>query len=277
MKSKVVWIVIVVIGFFLGFIAGMFTEKGISKGSGESLSEAQKKMILYQSALSLAFRDESVAKDLIKGLDSDSLDSDALRKAYEKAKKSITTPSRSRRDEDPNKVYNVDIGRSHTKGPKDAPITLVEFSEFQCPFCGRAHKTMKQLEEAYPGKIRFVFKSKILPSHSKAPLAHNAVLAAGDQGKFWEMHDLIFSNQRKLGEEAYIEYATQLGLDLEKFKADMKSNKYKDLLAVEGSQADKLGVRGTPTFFINGRKVRGAKPFESFKSVIDEELSKKKG
>ena len=136
---------------------------------------------------------------------------------------------------------------------------------------------MKQVWDAYPGKIKFVFKAKILEFHQKARPAHRAACAAGEQGKFWEMYDLIFSNQQDLSEETYIKYAEQLKLNVSKFKADMAGTKYDQFLDDEGKQADGLGVRGTPTFFINGRQIRGARPFEAFKAVIDDELAKKGG
>jgi len=274
-KGKAVWIVIAAAACMIAFAAGLAVERYLISGGGggaDELSEVQKKMILYQAALSTASDNKSITTDLLKGLEEDNLTSNVLQKKYERALKS---KPRRRQEEDPNKIYDVKIGKSYVKGPKDAPITIAEFSEFQCPYCGRAQATMKKIEQTYPGKIRHVFKAKILEKHTKAKLAHNASLAAGEQGMFWEMLELIFADQRKMGEEAYLKYAGQLGLNVEKFKADMHSDKYKDFLAEEGAQARSLGVRGTPTFFVNGRKIRGAKPFETFQKLIDEELAKK--
>jgi protein-disulfide isomerase len=110
--------------------------------------------------------------------------------------------------------------------------------------------------------------------HKKAPAAHAASEAAHRQGKFWEMHDLIFANQSKLDAETFFGYAEQLGLDLDRFKADYVSTTVKEKVDADAAEASKLGLTGTPGFFINGRYLRGAKPFEDFKRLIDEELGK---
>jgi protein-disulfide isomerase len=119
-----------------------------------------------------------------------------------------------------------------------------------------------------------VWKNLPLQMHSKAPAAHKAAEAAHRQGKFWEMHDLIFANQKNLDVETYLGYAKQLGLDLERFKADMASAEVKKRIDQDALDAAKLGVTGTPGFFVNGRFLRGAKPFAEFKVLIDEELKK---
>jgi protein-disulfide isomerase len=110
--------------------------------------------------------------------------------------------------------------------------------------------------------------------HDKAPAAHAASEAANRQGKFWEMHDKIFANPRDLSEEAYLRYATELELDLDQFKKDLASKDVKDRIDRDTGQAAKVGVTGTPAFFINGRFLSGAQPFGAFKSIIDEELDK---
>ena len=113
-----------------------------------------------------------------------------------------------------------------------------------------------------------------LPMHPKAPAAHAASEAAHKQGKFWEMHDLIFANQRQLDAETFFGYAKQLGLDEAKFRADYSAAGTKKRIDTDASEAGKLGITGTPGFFVNGRFLRGAKPFEDFKKLIDEELAK---
>ena len=110
--------------------------------------------------------------------------------------------------------------------------------------------------------------------HKNAPAAHAAAEAAHRQGKFWEMHDRIFANQRQLSEEKYVEYAQEIGLDVEQFKRDSASAEVKKRVDDDARQAASLGVTGTPGFFVNGRKLKGAKPFASFKTLIDEELAK---
>jgi protein-disulfide isomerase len=183
-------------------------------------------------------------------------------------------PSRNR-GPDPKKAYAINTTGSPAKGgPPNAAVTLVEFSDFQCPFCGRVTATLDQVEKVYGDKVRIVFKHLPLRMHSKAPKAHAASEAANRQGKFWEMHDLIFSNQRELSEAKYIQYATQIGLDVDRFKKDMASASVKAKVDADAAEAGKLGVTGTPGFFVNGFFLSGAKPFSEFKKVIDEQLAK---
>ena len=184
---------------------------------------------------------------------------------------------RERRGPDPERVYQLNTAGSPSMGPANAPVTMVEFSDFQCPFCGRVVPTIKQIEKEYGDKVRVVFKHLPLAMHSKAPLAHAASQAAANQGKFWEMHDLIFANQREMSEAKYIEYANQLGLDETRFKADMASPQTKKKIDADVAEAAKLGVTGTPGFFINGKFTSGAKPFSEFKRQIDVALKEQKG
>jgi protein-disulfide isomerase len=122
--------------------------------------------------------------------------------------------------------------------------------------------------------VKIVFKHLPLAMHKQAPAAHAATEAAHRQGRFWEMHDLIFANQRELTAEKFFEYAAQLNLDVERFKKDFTSPEIKKLVDTDSKEAARLGVTGTPGFFVNGRFLSGAKPFEDFKALIDEELKK---
>jgi len=173
---------------------------------------------------------------------------------------------------DPSKRYEVAVGSSPVKGPEDAKVTIVEFSDFQCPFCSRVTPTLKKIREEYPEDVKVVWKHLPLSIHPKAPGAHAAAEAAHKQGKFWEMHDLIFANQREMSDEKYLEYAAQLDLDLDQFKKDVASAEVKKQVSDDTRLASTLGVTGTPGFFINGRFLSGARPYDSFKVVIDEEL-----
>ena len=180
-----------------------------------------------------------------------------------------------RRGPDPAKAYAVNTKGSPAKGgAANAAVTLVEFSDFQCPFCSRVTGTLDQIEEAYGDKVRIVFKHLPLRMHSRAPMAHAASEAANSQGKFWEMHDLIFENQRDLSEEAYLRYAGQIGMDVDQFKKDLVSASVKARVDADAAEAAKLGVTGTPGFFVNGYFLSGAKPFSEFKRVIDEQIAK---
>ena len=181
-----------------------------------------------------------------------------------------------RQQPDPNAVYKVPVADSPSKGPADALVTIVAFSEFQCPFCSRVEPTLKQIEDTYGKDVRLVFKQNPLPFHNNAALASEAALAAHDQGKFWPMHDKLFANQQALARENLEAYAKELGLNAGKFKASLDTNKHKAVIDAEQQLARSLGAAGTPSFFINGRSLRGAQPFEAFKAVIDAELAKAK-
>lgn len=179
-----------------------------------------------------------------------------------------------RRQPDPNAVYKVEVGKSAQKGPDDALVTIVAFSDFQCPFCSRVNPTLKQVEETYGEKVRIVFKHNPLPFHKDAMPAAQLALEAREQGKFWEMHDTLFEHQRQLGEGELVGYAKEVGLNIPKVQQALKSEAHKAEVLQDQQQARSLGASGTPSFFINGRNLRGAQPFAAFKAVIDEELRK---
>ncbi|MEM1025296.1 MAG: thioredoxin domain-containing protein [Myxococcota bacterium] len=170
-------------------------------------------------------------------------------------------------------VYKVPVGESHQKGSKNALVTIVEFSDFQCPFCNRVNPTLTQIQKTYGDEVRFVFKHNPLPFHKDAPLASEYVLAAGQQGKFWEMHDEVFANQKKLKKDDLDGYAKNVGLDPAKVQSFIESGAGKKAIAQDQKLARQIGAGGTPAFFINGVKLSGAQPFNAFKKVIDERLA----
>ena len=194
-----------------------------------------------------------------------------------KAGKSTDEVLRTLQDAEGKKVtrYQVEVGESPSRGPKDAKVTIIEFSDFQCPFSKKVQTTLGDIIKKYPQQVKHVYKQNPLPFHKDAPLAAEAALAAGAQGMFWEMHDIIFENQNQLKEENLLDHAQKLGLDVEKFKADLTSHKFKPQVDGELQQAAKVGASGTPAFFINGRFLSGAQPLESFVKIVDEELSGK--
>ena len=147
-------------------------------------------------------------------------------------------------------------------------MTIFEFSDFQCPYCARLQPTLREVLDAYPGKVKLVFKNFPLAFHKQAKNAAKASHAAGEQGKYWEMHDKIFEKYNKLTEESFAEFAKQLGLDTIKFAADYGSDKYDDQIQQDMQIAAKVGVRGTPTLFINGKLQQG-RSFNDFKRTID--------
>ena len=159
-----------------------------------------------------------------------------------------------------------------SKGPDGAKVTIVEFSDFQCPFCGKASATVDQVMEQYAGKVKLVFRHFPLDFHEKAPKAAEAALCANEQKKFWEFHDVMFKNQDKLSIEDLKATATTLGLDATKFNECLDSGKMKKTVEEDTAAGKKVGVTGTPAFFINGTMLSGAQPIEAFKEVIDAEL-----
>lgn len=169
----------------------------------------------------------------------------------------------------------VDVGSSPVRGPASAKVTIVEFSDFQCPFCKRGYQTMEQVLKMYPNDVKMVFKNKPLPMHPEAEPAAKAAAAAGKQGKFWEMHDALFNNQDKLASAFYEEQAKKLGLNIDQFKKDMASPEVEKIIKDDSALADSLGVQGTPNFFVNGVAVQGAYPADYFKKIVDRWLAKK--
>jgi protein-disulfide isomerase len=165
---------------------------------------------------------------------------------------------------------------SPSKGPTNAPIELVEFSDFQCPFCFRATPTVNQVLSTYGDRIHFVYRHYPLPNHPNARPAAEAAACAADQGKFWPYHDKLFEDPSKLGQSELKRNAATLGLDTAKFDTCLDSHKQKDVVDADLRAGQEAGVDGTPAFFINGRMISGAQPFEVFKKIIDEELELKK-
>jgi protein-disulfide isomerase len=150
----------------------------------------------------------------------------------------------------------------------------VEWSDFECPFCSRGAQRLQEISSKYGDKVQIAFKHMPLPMHPNAPLAAQASMAAHEQGKFWEYHDKLFANQRAMDRASLEKYAQELKLDMGKFKAALDSGKYASLVQKDMDEGSRLGATGTPTFFINGRKLVGAQPLDAFSAVIDEELSK---
>ncbi len=164
-----------------------------------------------------------------------------------------------------------------SRGPKDAPITIVEFSEYQCPFCGRVTPTLKALEQKYAGKVRIVFKDFPLQNHLQAPKAAEAAHCAGDQGKYWELHDRLFANQQQLQIADLKKYAGAVGLDQAKFDQCLEAGTHAANVQADVDLGSQMGVQSTPTLYINGRIVTGAQPASVFEAIIDDELARKFG
>jgi len=177
--------------------------------------------------------------------------------------------------EDYSKVYDIPIGDSPIRGDADAKVTIIEFSDFQCPFCARAAPIIDDVLKKYPKGVRFVYKQFPLPMHPMARPAAQASLAAQEQGKFWEMHDVLIQNQGSLDASKLADYAKQAGLDVARFKRDLeqKKDQYDQRINAEMQQGQSFDVRGTPTLYIGGKKV-GARTVEGMSAMIDAELAK---
>jgi protein-disulfide isomerase len=162
-----------------------------------------------------------------------------------------------------------------TKGPVTAPVEMIEFSDFQCPFCERAFPTVGRILAEYGDKIHLVYRHYPLNGHPQARPAAEAAQCANEQGKFWAFHDRLFGDQTKLMDADLKKTAADLGMDAAKFSSCVDSRKYKDDVDADIAAGNEAGVNATPTFFINGRVLMGAQPYEAFKSVIDNELALK--
>jgi protein-disulfide isomerase len=170
--------------------------------------------------------------------------------------------------------YKIPTDGFPSLGPADAPITIVEFGDFECPFCREwQQQTYQPLFAAYPGKIRFVFRDFPLTSiHPDAEPAAEAAQCANEQNAFWPFHDKLFSSSN-LGDAVYQQYAQELGLNMDQFNQCYSSHKYQQAIQNDSNFAVNLGVNSTPTFFINGLAVIGAQPIDVFKQIIDKELA----
>jgi len=170
-------------------------------------------------------------------------------------------------------VVEVGLGNNPPKGNPKAPVTIVEFSDYQCPFCKKAEPTVQEVLKTYgPDKVRLVYRNFPLPFHNEARPAAEAAGCAGDQGKFWEYHEKLMAAS-DLSAANLSTLATSVGVDKKKFDECVAQQKFKDAVEKDIEAGQQAGVNGTPAFFINGRMLDGAQPFEKFKEVIDQELA----
>jgi protein-disulfide isomerase len=173
---------------------------------------------------------------------------------------------------DPPRVKPVIDESSPKRGSATAPIVLVEYTDYQCPYCDRAQPTIDAVRERYGDSVVHVFKNLPLPMHQQAKLAAEAALCAGDQGKFWELHDWLFANKNNISRDTLSEQATALSLELDAFNECIDQGTYRQQVEDETREANSFGIRGTPGFVINGRVLTGAQPLDQFIAVIDDEL-----
>jgi protein-disulfide isomerase len=187
----------------------------------------------------------------------------------------ITKPRQGPPPEDFNKVYDIPVGSSPILGKADAPVALVEFSDFQCPYCSRVQPDLKALLQKYPDKVKLVFKHFPLDFHQQARPAAIATMAAQEQGKFWEMHDIIFQNQQALDPTKFEDLAKQAGLDVARFKKDMEAKQadYDQRVAADMQLGAQSGVQGTPSLYIGGKKVRD-RSIGGMSTLVEEALKR---
>ena len=171
--------------------------------------------------------------------------------------------------EDPVKIS---IAGDPIRGPQNARVTLVEFSDFQCPFCSQAVPESKKILAKFPKDVRLVFKQFPLDSHSHAEFGAEAALAAQSQGKFWEMHDKLYAGFPDLSRNTVMKYAKEIGLDMKKFTSDLDSHRFQSRVHSEEQEGEVAGVGGTPTFFLNGKKYNGVFDVASLSPLIQKEL-----
>ncbi len=189
--------------------------------------------------------------------------------------KAPPAPSRDEPKQDDKTVWKVPVGKSPARGPATAAVTIIEFSDFQCPFCSKVVPTMEEVVKTYGDKVRFVWKNNPLPFHNRAePAAELTVEAFAQKGNegFWKAYDKLFANQQKLGDEDLLGYAKELGLDEGKVKSAIADHRHKESITADQDLADDIQAQGTPHFFVNGRRLVGAQPIEKFKAIIDEEI-----
>jgi len=169
----------------------------------------------------------------------------------------------------------VSVDGAPVKGPAKAPVTIVEFSDFHCPFCRRVLPTLAQLESQYGDKIKLAFRDFPIDNlHPGASQAHEAARCANEQNKFWAYHDKLFASPPKSSPEIFKGLAKEVGLDMTNFESCFDSGKYQAAIKKDIEEGNRLGITGTPAFFINGRVVSGAQPLEAFTQIIDDELGR---
>jgi protein-disulfide isomerase len=196
----------------------------------------------------------------------------ALEKKVDRVAAAPAVPRPAPQKPDADRVYALPVGDSPSKGAADAAVVITEFSDFQCPFCARVPSLIEQVLAAYPNEVKFVYKEFPLTSiHADAMNASLAAQAAHRQGKFWDMHDLLFANQSALKPDNLRNYAAQIGLDVERFDQDMKSAAVKERVTEDMNLARRADVRGTPTLFVNGKRVT-QRSVEGMKAMVAEAL-----
>lgn len=167
-------------------------------------------------------------------------------------------------------ALQLELNGAPVKGPTDASVTIIEISDYQCPYCKKGANTMARIQESYPEQVRIAFKNNPLPFHAAATGAAELAMVAGEQGRYWEMHDLLYENQADLSELALQRYATELGIKEKKLSTELEQ--YRDYVEHDRQTVTELGMNGTPAYLINGRYISGAQPYATFKAIVEQEI-----
>ncbi|MBY0471956.1 thioredoxin domain-containing protein [bacterium] len=248
-----------------------YIDKKVLKGNAFKTTEAEFKKFLTARGYPESRITPEIKEEIFKGL------------AMQKKQQAIQEYAFKQTKSTPVEVYfkkpayklAIDIGKSPTYGNAKSAVTIVEFSDFQCPYCGRAAQTLTELKKKYGSKVQFAFKHFPLQGHPQARPAAEASMCVFDQGadKFWKFHDIIFKNQEKLEITNIEKYAKDSGADMKKYAECFSGGKFKEFVQADVDYALKLGVNSTPSFFINGKPVQGgARSVEEFSELIDKEL-----
>lgn len=278
MNTRAVFTIMLV--FFVGFVGVVFM---VQKANAPVIREIQENQLMVLDALAQMERQSGGAEGGVGIGPSARLDArlaslerkvDKILAIFEDVAKRDSAQAQRPPSEDFDKEYEIPLDGSPILGRKDAPITIVEFMDFQCPYCARFHPTLLEVYNAYPDKVKLVMKNFPLSFHKQARPAARAAMAAGEQGKYWEMADMLLLNFRNLSDEAIEGYAEKVGLDMKKFRKDLeeRQDEWDAIIAADQELGQKVDVRGTPSFYLNGRKTQ-ARTLEAYKAEIDKILA----
>lgn len=254
--------------------AGVTMEQLLEKEAGQATAEVSDKDVdSFLTSKGLSLNDPRIKKDDVR-------EYLKYRAKFEKRQAYVSKLRETAKiklmfSEPESPKLNVAVDGFPTWGNASAPVTVVEFSDFQCPYCARAVPAIEQIKKEYgPDKVKVVFRDMPLPNHPRANPASNAAHCANEQGKFWEMHNMLFENQAKLEDKDLKDYAAKLGLDAAKFASCYDTKKYQATIDKSRKEAESIGISATPSFVINGSLLQGAQPFPRFKEKIDRVLKK---
>lgn len=276
MKNNILIVSLVVV---IGVLAGVCLVFGIGNSIGNAVSPLAGQL----GAISATQQNMAQRLATVSGGDNSMVVAklEAIERRLASLEQKISAPAPAAApqppQEDLNKVYELPVGHSAVKGKKDAPITIVKFSDIQCPFCNRFYPPINEVLKAYPNQVKFMVKNYPLPFHPKAKPAAKLALAAKEQGKYFEMFEALLQNGANTDEDKVKEIAKAIGLNYKKLMDDFKNKdaQWEKQIEEDMALAEKSDVRGTPTFFLNGKKTN-ARDFNSFKGEIDKILAEKK-